>query len=118
MKFSIIIFAVVFSMTLSHSVNAQKAVKLDFQVSAVCSMCEERIEKALDVKGIKMADYNLENGHLEVVYNPKVLSEEQVHQIVADAGHDTEKIKASDEVYNALHDCCKYRENSVKKCED
>jgi mercuric ion binding protein len=101
-----------------ESAQAQKAVKLTIHVSAACSMCEERIEKAMDTKGVKVADYNLENGHLDLVYNPKKITEDQIHQLIANAGHDTDKVKASDEAYNSLHECCKYRENPGKKCEE
>jgi len=91
--------------------NAQKVETLKFEVGGVCDMCKDRIEKALDVKGVKSAVYTLENHQVEIVYNKKKLSENQLHQIIADAGHDTCKITASDEAYSKIHECCKYREH-------
>ena len=43
-----------------------------FFVDGVCGMCEERIEtKCINAKGIKMADWNVENRTLKIVYNEK-----------------------------------------------
>jgi copper chaperone CopZ len=86
----------------------------NFKVYGSCGMCEERIENALDVKGIRFADWDLEHQLLNVTFNTKKLTLQQVHQIVADAGHDTDLVKATDEVYKNIDDCCKYREGA--KC--
>jgi copper chaperone CopZ len=94
---------------------SQKAQTSSFKVFAVCGMCEERIEKALDTKGVKIADFDVETGICTVTYNPKKIIELDLHQLVAGVGHDTEKIKATDEAYQALHSCCKYREGG-KSC--
>ena len=93
------------------SVSAQKKVNIEFGVSAVCSMCEDRIEAAYDVKGIVMADYDLNKKKLHIVYKTNVFTDIlDVHRIAANAGHDTDKIKATNEAYSSLHHCCKYRE--------
>ena len=44
---------------MSTNVLAQKKADITFSVSAVCGMCEDRIEEAYDVKGIVIADYDL-----------------------------------------------------------
>lgn len=92
--------------------EAQNKVQIEFGVSGVCGMCEGRIEQALDVPGVIMADWNVETKRLTVAYKTKKFSEEQIHQLVADAGHDTDKIKAKDEVYANIHGCCKYRDGA------
>jgi len=92
--------------------TAQKRLETTFQVQGLCGMCEERIEAALDIKGVVLADWDVESKSLRVVYKPKVLTEAQLHALVAGVGHDTERLKASDEVYAGLHGCCKYRENA------
>ena len=92
-------------------VFGQKKADTIFSVSAACGMCEERIEKAYDVKGIVMADYDLKTKNLHVVYKTKLFPDIlDVHRIAANVGHDTDKIKASDDVYNNLHGCCRYRD--------
>ncbi|MAO46099.1 MAG: ATPase [Crocinitomicaceae bacterium] len=102
-----------FAIILSTNVLAQKKADITFSVSAVCGMCEDRIEEAYDVKGIVIADYDLKTKKLHVVYKTKQFPNElDVHKIAAAAGHDTEKIKATDEAYANLHSCCKYREGA------
>ncbi len=91
--------------------QAQKTIETSFEVSGICGMCEERIESAVDVKGVKYADYDLETHTLSIIYNPKHLTEDEIHGLLNAVGHDTEKSKASDEQYDSVHDCCKYRED-------
>ena len=95
---------------LTLKTSAQKKAQIEFQVSGVCGMCEARIQKALDVPGVIMAEWDVETKKATVAYKTKVLSEEQIHQLIANVGHDTEKIKATDEAYANMHGCCKYRE--------
>lgn len=101
---------ILMALALSSLSYAQKQVEIEFQVSGVCGMCETRIEKALDVPGVIMAEWDVETKKAKVAYKTKVISEEQIHQLIANVGHDTDKIKATDEVYANIHGCCKYRE--------
>lgn len=89
--------------------NANDAT-LTFKANGVCSMCKERIEEALYVSGIKSATWDKKTQMLTVSYKSKKINEMQIHQLVAGVGHDTEKVKAKDEVYKALPDCCLYRD--------
>lgn len=74
-----------------------------------CSMCEKRIEKAASgVDGVSKADWDKETKMLEVTFDDVKTDIKKVHKAVAAVGHDTDEVKAKDEVYNALHDCCKY----------
>ena len=85
-------------------------------VDGVCMMCENRIEKqAIDKKGIKLADWNLENRTLKLVYNEKHISLDEIHKFLASIGHDTKKEIASDEAYSLLDPCCQYRDLQVIK---
>lgn len=94
---------------LTTSVLAQKKTQIEFEVRGVCGMCETRIEKALDAPGIIMAQWDAETQKAMVAYKTKVITEDQIHQLVANVGHDTDKKKATDEAYANLHGCCKYR---------
>ncbi len=88
---------------------------VSFIVEGTCNMCKDRIEEALDKRGIRKATYKQEEKTLTVVFNPKKLELIQLHNLVAIAGHDTELVKASDAAYMALPDCCRYREGA--KCD-
>ncbi|MCB0521945.1 MAG: heavy-metal-associated domain-containing protein [Lewinellaceae bacterium] len=80
-----------------------------FKAAGNCGMCKNRIESALDARGVNKASWDLDSGQVSVTFNPKKISLDDLQQKVADAGHDTAKFKASDEVYEALPACCHYR---------
>src|SRR5687768_13395778 len=108
-KFFFIILFVAFGIT---GVYAQgKTTKTNIKVFGNCGMCKNRIETALDVPGIKVANWDTESKNLEVVFNNRKLTEEQIHNLVASTGHDTDKVKAKDEVYAKLPFCCLYRDH-------
>ena len=92
--------------------NIQKPTTVKLKVFGNCTQCKERIETALDVKGVKAAEWNIDTKILVVVYNSEKITIEKINQIVANSGHDTEKAKAPDSVYLKLPDCCMYRENN------
>lgn len=108
LKYVLTLVALIFSASL-FSQSTTKTIK--FKVDGVCGMCKERIESALDVKGVKYASWDKNTHICEVVFKTDKISEEKIHQLVAGVGHDTEKVKASSEAYNKVHGCCKYREN-------
>ncbi len=76
-----------------------------------CEMCEDRIENACDVIGVKRASWDAETGMLTITYKPTKISLEEIHQLCADIGHSTEKLKANEEAYANLLHCCKYVEH-------
>ncbi|MEL7586273.1 MAG: cation transporter [Prolixibacteraceae bacterium] len=111
---SILLIAVVLSFSLFAAGNEKEKVKtIEFKVSGVCEMCEKRIEDAALIKGVKMADWDKEAQKIKVVYRPDKTDEQTIHQAIAKVGHDTEKVKATAEAYDKLHECCKYREGQA-----
>ena len=112
MKSSLLLF---FSLLMGTVSYAQKKAEVIFTVKAACGMCEDRIEDAFDTKGIVTADYDLHEQKLTVVYKtkhyPDVLD---LHKIATAVGHDTDQLTATDEAYENLHGCCKYREGGHK----
>ena len=77
-------------------------------------MCEERIEDAALIKGVKMAEWDLETGQIKVVFVSKKVSEMEIHEAIAGAGHDTDKLNASDKAAGNLPECCRYRDGVQK----
>ena len=96
----------------TNTKEAQKEIesKTDtIKVYGNCGICEKRIEGALkSVNGIHSANWNVETKMLAVDYDEKQVTLETIHQKVTDVGHDTDKAKAKDSVYNNLMGCCKY----------
>ena len=91
---------------------ASKWKKESFKVQGNCGMCKQNIEASLKVTGIDAALWNPDSKLLKVKYDPKVVSIDKIHQLVADAGYDTDVLKASEVAYNKLAKCCQYRSNS------
>jgi copper chaperone CopZ len=78
-------------------------------VDGICGMCKNRIETlAYKVKGVKWAEWNLENKTLSVKFKD-ALNEEKLAKILSKAGHDNWQLRAGEEAYQNLHSCCKYR---------
>lgn len=73
-----------------------------------CSMCKNRIETALKVKGISKADWDVKSKMLTVTYDPHVVTLDEIHNKIAAVGHDTEKVMADDKTYKNLMGCCQY----------
>ncbi|MEI6143676.1 MAG: efflux RND transporter periplasmic adaptor subunit, partial [Mariniphaga sp.] len=81
-----------------------------FKVSGNCEMCQERIETtAKAVIGVVSAVWDIPSNQLTVQFDPNKTSTDAIQKAIAKVGHDTEKYKASDEVYNKLPECCLYR---------
>ena len=100
--------------TIAFSQN--KNAKASFEVDGVCMMCKERIEKAaIKSKGVKSAIWNVETHELKLIYDENKIDLKTIKQNIANVGHDTKEIKASDEAYNSVHPCCMYRDDTVKK---
>lgn len=126
MKKSILILAVVFTGFQGVTAYGQNTETKTEQTQAVqqtdtikvygnCGMCKKRIEGALKgEKGIQSVNWNVDTKMLSVTYDKSKITLDEIHQKVADVGHDTEKIKAKDEVYNNLMGCCKYERSKTK----
>lgn len=84
--------------------------KETIKVLGKCDMCKTRIEKAAKIDGVSSAVWDKKTNLLTVVYNPSKVSSDDIQKKEAAVGHDTEKYKADDKVYNSLPACCKYRE--------
>ena len=94
------------------AVHAQsKTSKAEITVFGNCGMCKKRIETALDHPGIRFAEWNTQTKNLEVVFNNRKVTLAQIRALVADTGHDTDSLKARDEVYAKLPFCCLYRDH-------
>ncbi len=84
--------------------------KATMKVQGNCGMCKATIEKAAkSVEGVKNASWDQKTKELQVQYDSGKTSLDAISKAIAKAGYDTEKDKADDKAYNALHGCCKYR---------
>ncbi|WP_299521314.1 heavy-metal-associated domain-containing protein [Winogradskyella sp.] len=113
MKQIILIFTVLIT-TVSFAQN--KNAKATMEVDGVCGECKVRIEKAaIRTKGVKSAVWNLETHELKLIYDERKTDLKTIAQKIANAGHDTKYVTASDEAYAKVDACCKYRDEEVVK---
>ena len=90
---------------------AGKQTEASFKASGNCSMCQKRIEKSLTIKEVSSASWNKKTKLLTVKYDASAITLDSLQQRIAAVGHDTEKFKTADEVYEDLPGCCLYRED-------
>jgi periplasmic mercuric ion binding protein len=98
--------AVAVSQTAPQKSNGPKTES--FKVSGKCEMCKTRIEKTAKAEGASSAVWDMKTTLLTVTYDPSKTSKDALSKKLASVGHDTEKYKADDKVYNALPACCHY----------
>ena len=109
-KLGILLIMLVSLTAFSQNKNA----KATMEVDGVCGMCKERIEKAcIKTKGVKSAVWNVETHELKLIYNEKLTNLATIENSVAAVGHDTKNVVATEEAYNSVHACCRYREEAV-----
>ena len=109
-----LVISFIISLVSISSWAQSKVITSSIKVYGNCVMCKARIEKALDYKGIKKAQWDTKTKELQVVYNSDKISEQKIHEIIASVGHDTDKVKAKEEVYASLPFCCLYRDHDHK----
>ena len=111
-KIIIAMFLVLGTMVYSQNKNE----RITFEVDGVCGMCKERIEKAcIKTKGVKSAVWNVQSHQLKLIFDARKTNVETIKKSAVAVGHDVGELKATDEAYNNLHQCCKYRSEEVRK---
>jgi copper chaperone CopZ len=101
--------------TFAQNKNAKTIIEVD----GVCGMCKVRIEKAaLGTKGVKSAVWSIETHQLSLIFDERKTNVQNISKKIAEAGHDNRMITATDEAYESIHHCCKYRDEEVKEKHD
>ena len=88
-------------------------VSTSFKVFGACDQCKNRIEKLLKIKGVKMANWDVDTKILALEYSPSQISLEKIQNKILSVGHDLVDKKAKDIIYKELPDCCHYRETEL-----
>ena len=83
---------------------------VSFFVDGACGMCKTRIEKvANEDPGVSSAQWDKQTKQLTLTLDDRKTNEKKIQKALAAVGHDTPNFKASDDVYDKLPKCCKYR---------
>ncbi|MBP2831294.1 heavy-metal-associated domain-containing protein [Aquimarina sp. U1-2] len=103
------------NLLLCFSISAQnKNAKTVIKVDGICGMCKKRIETAaIKTKGVKSAVWNVDTKTCSLIFDERKTDLTTISQQIANVGHDTEMIKATDEAYNSVHPCCLYRNDEI-----
>ena len=87
---------------------------VSFKVTGICGECKARIEStALDVKGVKKAEWDIQTDMLVIVGSSK-MDKQKVANALAKAGHKSELAEADPKGYANLPACCQY-DNGIEK---
>ena len=78
------------------------------KVNGNCGSCKKRIEKAAMEAGAVTANWSDETQILTVKYDDAKTTLLAIEKKIASVGHDTRDVKAPDEAYNKLEECCQY----------
>ncbi len=109
----LLILALLFLSVTAFAQN--KNAKASLEVDGVCMMCKERIEKAsIRTKGVKSAVWNVDTHELKLIYDARKTDLETIQKKIIAVGHDTKEMTATDEAYNSVHACCKYRDEDLQ----
>ncbi|MGB1090260.1 MAG: heavy-metal-associated domain-containing protein [Schleiferiaceae bacterium] len=65
-----------------------KFTETTIEVDGLCGMCEERIENAAYLPGVKKADWDRETHQLTLAFRNDKISQEEIIASINEAGHD------------------------------
>ena len=94
-----------------NTANAQEKKKnyeeVQIQTSAVCGMCEERIEGNIAYeKGVKKVELNNDTKIVTIGYDPRKTDPDKLRTAISKLGYDADSVTADQEAYAKLPACC------------
>lgn len=106
------IFVLVFMLGTASFSQAQdaepKEKEIKIQTSAICGMCEERIETNMAYeKGVKSVELDDETKIVTITYKTAKTNPEQLRKAISNLGYDADDVEANAEAYAKLPACCK-----------
>ena len=82
--------------------------EVKIQTSAVCGMCEERIETNIAYeKGVKKVELDDSTNIVTIGYDPRKTDPDQLRTAISKIGYDADDVAADKEAYDKLPACCK-----------
>jgi len=81
--------------------------EVQIQTSAVCGMCEERIETNIAYeKGVKKVELDDATKIVTIGFDPRKTNPDALRQAISGLGYDADDIPANKEAYDKLPACC------------
>lgn len=79
------------------------------KTSTRCTMCKKTIEEALsNLPGIEFAGVHLGNSTVEVRFNKRKVSLQQIKEAISKSGYQADDLPADKAAYDELPSCCKH----------
>lgn len=113
MKTSIKVLIIAFlAIMMSSHLTAQdpepKTKEIKIQTSAVCGMCEERIETNIAFeKGVKSVVLDDKTKIVTIIYKTEKTNPEKLRKAISMLGYDADDVEADPKAYAKLPACCK-----------
>ena len=108
---SILGFAMMVLLIANPSIAQEKKKNFEevkIQTSAVCGMCEERIETNIAYeKGVKKVELDDSTKIVTIGYDPRKTDPDQLRTAISKVGYDADDVAADQEAYEKLPACCK-----------
>ena len=97
---------------LAENIQAQEVVpkekEIKIQTSAVCGMCEERIETNIAYeKGVKSVELDDETKIVTITYKSAKTNPKKLRKAISKLGYDADDVEADPKAYAKLPPCCK-----------
>ena len=102
------------SITTSFAQQPKKTQKAVIKTTITCDHCKECEtcgqlfnQKLLRETGVQMVTLDTEKMTIEVLFNSKKTTLENIKNAISNLGYDADEIKANPEAYEKLDGCCK-----------
>lgn len=103
-----IIIAVFMTTFVSAQDTEPKVKEIKIQTSAICGMCEERLETNMAFeKGVKSVELDDKTKILTISYKVNKTDPDKLRKAVSKLGYDADDVEADPEAYKKLPACCK-----------
>lgn len=86
----------------------KNAKTVTFKVYGNCEMCKETIEEAAFKNKEAKVDWDVNSKMAKITFDSTKTNLNAVLKRIAQAGYDSDKFLAPDDVYSKLHGCCQY----------
>lgn len=97
------------TVNISQAQDAEpKEKKIKIQTSAICGMCEERIESNMAYeKGVKSVELDDKTKIVTITYKTAKTDPEKLRKAISKLGYDADDVEADPKAYAKLPKCCK-----------
>lgn len=99
---------IVVFLAFNFAVSAAESIKtIEIKTSAICEMCQERIEKAVkELDGIKSASLSVDTKIVKVQYDESKIKLEDIKEKISKTGYDADDVRKDKKAFKKLPKCC------------